>query len=117
MLGRRLFLTRDRQNLWDDSSDEDETNHPPVIETVDLSRSPEPTTSSLPSGLMQEQQTMPSYIPSTLQQDSRRYSILPAFPTSFYNDQPPLLLANVPGRQSDVYRTIEIHFLFFKISF
>lgn len=38
------------------------------------------------------------YVPRTIQaNDTRRYSILPAFPTTFYNDQPSLLLANVPG--------------------
>lgn len=43
--------------------------------------------------------TEPAYVPVTLQPTSPRYSILPAFPTSIYDEQSaPLLLANVPGR-------------------
>jgi hypothetical protein len=45
----------------------------------------------------QLQQTILPYIPRTLQQDSRRYWILPAFPTTFINNQPSLLPSNVPG--------------------
>ena len=55
--------------------------------------------SSLSSSSVQASVTTP-YMPRTLQQHSQRYSILPAFPTSFYDHQPPLLLANVPCRSS-----------------
>jgi hypothetical protein len=51
----------------------------------------------IPEQIRQQQQIIPSYVPRTLQPFGRRYMILPAFPTSFYDLQPPLLLANVPG--------------------
>lgn len=38
----------------------------------------------------------PAYVPRTLFGGSRRYRILPAFPTSFYHEQPILLLSSVP---------------------
>ncbi|CAF1524614.1 unnamed protein product, partial [Adineta ricciae] len=38
----------------------------------------------------------PSYVPVTLRGPSYRYRILPACPSSLHDDQPPLLLPNVP---------------------
>ena len=117
MYPHRRFHQRDRQHLWDDSSDEEECNRLQVttpIDTIDLSRSPElvsissadttALSTTLPVELtsfvlsaQEEQEIISGYIPRTLQYHSRRYLILPAFPTSFYIDRPPLLLANVPG--------------------
>lgn len=45
------------------------------------------------------QRNMAGYVPTTLKPNSPRYSILPAYPTSIYeNKPPPLLLANVSGK-------------------
>ncbi|CAF1297606.1 unnamed protein product [Adineta steineri] len=44
----------------------------------------------------QQQVKRPTYISRTLHGNNRRYRILPAFPTSFFNDKPLLLLSNVP---------------------
>lgn len=108
---RRLFLLPKRANLWDSPS-EDEEEEPaaasarPNVDIIDLSRSPilnEPA--SLPMLVPPEPASWPTveqpyafvaFVPRTLPLDSRRYSILPAFPSSFYNDRPTLLLANVP---------------------
>ena len=46
----------------------------------------------------QQQVIVPNYVPVTLRGPSYRYRILPACPTSIYDDQPPLLLPNVPSR-------------------
>ena len=108
---RRLFMLPKRANLWDSPS-EDEEEEPaaaaprPNVDIIDLSRSPvlnEPA--SQPVLLPPEPASWPTveqphaavaFVPRTLPLESRRYSILPAFPSSFYNDCPPLLLANVP---------------------
>jgi hypothetical protein len=60
-----------------------------------------------------QQKTMIPYVPHTLQPNNRRYDILPAFPSSFYNDRPPLLLANVPSMSQKSQRSIELVSLFF----
>lgn len=111
---RRLFLLPKRANLWDSPSEDEEEEEPaaaaaavrPNVDMIDLSRSPilnEPA--SLPLLLPPEAAAWPTveqpyalvaFVPRTLSRDSRRYSILPAFPSSFHNDCPPLLLANVP---------------------
>ena len=41
------------------------------------------------------------YKSRTLTANSERYSILPAFPATFENKRPYLLLANVPGKSSN----------------
>ena len=98
----------DIQHLWDDSSDDEETNIPSNIEMVDLTGTSEPSESSSDNTVIMSISSnellsltpppiVQPYIPRTLQQFSRRYSILSAFPTSFYNLQPSLLMANVPG--------------------
>ncbi len=108
MFTRRTFNMPDRRHLWDSSSDEDEEQQQSNIELIDLTDSSRPvmcntvsTTAAAPvmtatpvaSTVTKD---WPSYVPRTLQLNSPRYSILPAFPTSFYNDQSPaLLLANV----------------------
>jgi len=127
MIPRHIFRIRDRRHLCDTSSssssnsndhDDDkekmENTRQTNIEMIDLTRSPEPvirstvrttTVSTLPGDLPPPPTTtlssssliMASYVPHTLQKNSQRYSILPAFPTSFYNDRPTLLLANVPS--------------------
>ena len=122
----RLFKRRDRRHLWDDSSDDDDDEN---IEVIDLSRSPELTIASGASNhvvstrsndqrwLLPAQPMSPAvavttttssvrqpatapYVPCTLRENSRRYSILPAFPASFGDNYPPLLLTNVPGMLS-----------------
>jgi hypothetical protein len=103
MFTRRTFRIPDRQHLWDSSSDEDEEQHQQQsnIELIDLTDSPRPvmcnTVSTTAAAITTTvTKDWPSYVPRTLQLNSPRYSILPAFPTSFYNDQSPaLLLANV----------------------
>lgn len=123
MRRRRLFHVRDRQHLWDSSSDDEEqqprrpqrqqqqqTGHQADVGLIHLSDSPEPvmrdtistsrmSISTQGESSQQEQQLEigPPYVPYTLQRDIRRNSILPAFPSSFYNAQPALLLANVPS--------------------
>lgn len=122
MYPTRLFKRHDRRHLWDESSDDDDEN----IEVIDLSRSPELTIARgasnhvmstrsndqrwlLPAQPMspavavttttssvRQPATVP-YVPCTLRENSRRYSILPAFPASFGDNYPPLLLTNVPG--------------------
>ena len=119
MYRRQLFNLPDRATLWDDSDDEEDNNRS-NIEVIVVSSSPEPDVQSTASALVvstqpdelvsfsppprlplfssvQPQQTIVSYIQRTLQHSSRRYSSLPAFPASLYNEQPPSLLANVPG--------------------
>ena len=115
----RLFLLAKRKgdDLWKSSSEDEEESavaappaaaqsaHPNVV-LIDLSQSPirsepasqpvllPPEAASLPYG--EQAQAIVAFVPRTLPLDSRRYRILPAFPGSFYNEQPTLLLANVP---------------------
>ena len=116
MFPYRRFDIHKHRNLWEDSDEED--NNSSDTEVIYLGHVLGPSTStnintaaviqtqsdeqpSLPppsSFIQQLQQRMAPYVPRTLPHDSRRHSILPAFPTSFYDDRPPLLLANVPGK-------------------
>jgi hypothetical protein len=122
---RRLFLRAKRKNLWESSSEDEEepaASAPPAataaqpaqpaqptqpnVVLIDLSGSPiqnEPASQPvlLPPGpaswpAVEQAQAMLAFVPRTLSPDSRRYRILPAFPGSLYNEQPTLLLANVP---------------------
>jgi hypothetical protein len=116
-----LFRRRDRRKLWESSTSSGSDNEAQVAapnpELVDLCHSPEPSapidstasglSASLPLLLPPGPTVWPApetsgvfvaFVPRTLQPDSRRHSILPAFPTSFYNDRPPLLLANVSSQ-------------------
>lgn len=117
MLIRHTFRSRlrDLRHLWDSSDDEEEQQQQQqqssAIEVIDLSQSlPLPhepimcntvsttttaTTSNEPMASTTIEDSL-TYIPRTLSANSRRSSILPAFPTSFYDEQPTLLLANVP---------------------
>ena len=47
-----------------------------------------------------------SYVPRTLAETNRRYSILPSFPASIENDRPDLLLVNVPGKSCLCHKQI-----------
>ena len=131
MIPYRKFQARRHQNIWEDSDEED--NNPSDTEVIYLGHVLGPSAStninttavqtqpdeqpSLPppsSSIQEQQQIMAPYIPRTLHHDSRRYSILPAFPTSFYNDRPPLLLANTyrVSRKSPEVVNREHQFLF-----
>ena len=82
MSTERTFSIRDCQHLRVSSNDEEEEEPPPQPPPVVLC----------------EAKNWPTYVPCTLRSNNRRrrYSILPAFPTSMYDKQPPLLLPNVP---------------------
>ena len=119
---RRLWDDSSSEEVEEQETEEQINNQPSNIELIDLSQSPEanertnihasvtPTrVNTLPSLISprlssilvlpkEQYQIIAPYIPRTLQVNSRRYSILPAFPTSIYNNQPTLLLANVPSR-------------------
>ena len=112
MLIRHTFRSRHRDldHLWD-SSDDEEEQQPSAIEVIDLSQSRSPlhepimcnTVSTTTTAIISNEpmastsiENLPTYVPRTLSANSRRYSILPAFPTSFYDEQSALLLANVP---------------------
>lgn len=84
MFPHRILRVSHRQHPRDSSSDEEEhLQQQSNIEVIDLTG----TT---------------AHVPSTLKPNSPRCSILPAFPTSIYDDQPlPLLLANVPCKFTD----------------
>ncbi|CAF1444491.1 unnamed protein product [Adineta steineri] len=56
---------------------------------------PQPLSSSRLVTVRQLKGIVTPYGPISLRQNSGRYHILPAFPTSMFDDQPPLLLANV----------------------
>lgn len=73
----------------------DEDNN--TIPVIDISS--EMVISPSPSLLLMT----PPYIPRTLHGPSDRYRILPACPTSIYNNQPPLLLPNVPSVYTYIY--------------
>ena len=113
MFNQRRFKVRDRQHLWDSSSDEEteqQQQHQSNIKVIDLtdvaSKSNKVTTTMTRTATRTatpvlstsaKKDDRSTYIPSTLKLDNPRYSILPAFPTSIYDTQPlPLLLANVP---------------------
>ena len=123
MFHGRKFKYLHRENLWE-SSDEEADENPSniaMIEISDSSGSNVPMnisvaaissvveeTSSAPTQESEEQEEPPPsppppqanklpYQPRTLSEGSRRYSILPAFPTSYHENQTTLLLANAPS--------------------
>lgn len=132
----RLLRRRNRRNFWNDSDDEIEeivvinNNDPSDIEVIEIrppressvliraatniiSTQPDDIPALLPPSFsVQQQLTTAWYMPPSLHEHSRRYSILPAFPTSFYNNHPPLLLANVPSMSEKHQRLIEDILLF-----
>ena len=124
MFRNRKFKYLHRENLWESSDAEVDENPSNIamIEIRDSSGSNVPMstsmaaissmiveTSSAPAQESEEQQEPPPspppppqadklpYQPRTLSEGNRRYSILPAFPTSYHENQTTLLLANVPS--------------------
>jgi hypothetical protein len=126
MFHRRTFQSRNIATLWDDSDDDDndndngniQDNKQPKADVIDLTSSPPPikhlanvnrkkvtsnTTNerslvqSASSSSIKQIYTIQEYVPRTLRHQNRRHSILPAFPTPYYVNKPPLLLANVPS--------------------
>ena len=122
MFNHRILRVPNRENLWDSSSDDDvkqeqRERQQSNIEMIDLTDSPErivddtvktrrttaTATATTPTSTLRSassRQEYSGYVSSTLQPNSPRLSILPAFPTSIYDERqpPPLLLANVPRR-------------------
>jgi len=106
---RRLSYYEDCQDENDDLSINKQTssasstaslNNKTEMVTTAMNELPSPSPSpTLLWATKQHQQQVSetAYVPRTLHGFSHRYRILPAFPTSFYNDQPTLLLPNVPS--------------------
>lgn len=114
MSARRIFPTPNHHYLRDSSNEEEEQDELQQQSNIEMNNLTDTSSGSimyntvntvvtpiLSSILSTNQVTWSTYVPSTLQLNSARYSILPAFPTSIYDDQsPPLLLANVPCKFS-----------------
>jgi len=104
---RRLSYYEDCQDDKDDLSINQQTssasstaslNNKTEMVTTAMNDLPPPSPSpNLLWATKQQQVSETAYVPRTLHGFSHRYRILPAFPTSFYNDQPTLLLPNVPS--------------------
>lgn len=98
--GRKLRVP-DRKHLWDSTSSSSSSSS--NDDKKDNSKEKTKMTAKKQKRMsvdssIRTQSNLTSYIPITLKSNSLRHSILPAFPTSIYdNDQSStLLLANVP---------------------